>query len=179
VLKPVFSPDGVHFAFMDPAYTYNEQFNANFKLFVEELDTRMLSRRMVAFPAATGFQVRNNLESYTWSPDSSRLMIFLDERSNYYERSAGYHIFQFILTNGMLLEYERLYGESPRMTWAPDSIRQLFAITQTRAGGGYSVVLSMLDTSTRLTRTYEPGAVLMSEDYIFIDKMFWLPAQND
>jgi len=175
VQQPAFSPDGVHFAFMDPAYTYEHQFDANFKLVVENLELRLPSRRLVSFPAATGFQVRNRLESYSWSADSSMVMIFLDERSNYYEKSAGYHTFLFLLDSGILLEYERLIGDAPRMAWASDSRRILFAITKIEPDGSYSIRLNLLEPFTRINQGYGLIPELTSQEYVFIDRMVWLP----
>ncbi len=175
VLQPVYSPDGVHFAFMDPDYTYTYQFDSNFRLLLENLETRLLSRRIIAFPPANGYLVRNRLESYFWSPDSAKMMIFLDERSNYYEKSAGYHTYLFVVKNGLLLEYERLFGEAPRAAWSADSLRLFFANTVTETDGSFSVRFRMLDTSTVIARDYDALPVLSGQNYLFVDRMFWLP----
>ncbi len=175
VLLPAYSPDGVHFAFMDPAYTYEYQFDSNFRLLLENLETRLVSRRMIAFPPANGYLVRNRLESYTWSPDSSKIMIFLDERSNYYEKSAGYHTYLFVVKNGLLLEYERLFGEVPRVAWSPDSTRLFFANTVKETDGSFSIRFRQLDTKTGIAHDFDAIPVLSGKNYLFIDRMSWLP----
>ncbi|MCJ7624439.1 MAG: hypothetical protein MUO76_13120, partial [Anaerolineaceae bacterium] len=175
VLKPAFSPDGVHLAFMDPMYTYESQFGSNFKLIIENVEERLISRRLIIFPAATGFQVRNRLESYYWSPDSNRIMIFLDERSNYYEKTAGYHTYIFVISNGMLYEYDLMVGVGPNVAWAPDSVRLLLALTKLNVNDEYEVNLRFLDTSNKADRKYEPGEDLVSVNYLYVDRMFWLP----
>lgn len=174
VEQPVFSPDGQHFAFMDPEYTFADQFDSNFRLVVEDLQARLLSRRVISFPAATGYQVRNRLESYAWSPDGSRIMIFLDERSNYYEKSAGYHTFILKMQGGLLLEYERLIGEGPRVAWSPDGQRLLFAITAVSEDGVYTPRMQVLTPATRLTEEITLPAEWSGGEYRFVGQVFWL-----
>jgi hypothetical protein len=177
VLEPAFSPDGVHVAFMDPIYSYETQDDANDKLIIENLEEGILSRRLITFPAAAGFQVRNRLESYHWSPTSDRIMIFLDERSKYYERMAGYHAYIFVLPYGVLYEFDQMVGVGPNVAWAQDSVRMLLALTRYTENNEYEVQLRFMDTSNRTTRKFEPVEDLVSANYLYIDRMFWLPAQ--
>lgn len=173
VLQPAFSPDGAHYAFMDPQYTFEEQFGANFRLAVEELEAGLPSRRLIAFPPANGFKVRNRLDSYAWSPDGSQLMILLDERSYYYGKSAGYQTYLFKLEGGMLLAYERLFGESPRMAWAPDGQRILFAVTEEESGA-YTPALRLLELAARSIQAIPLPPEWSGPQYSYIDRLFWI-----
>jgi hypothetical protein len=174
VIKPAFSPDDFHFAFMDPRYSYDAQQNMNFNLVIENLEKRLLTRRLIVFPPASGYQTRNQLEDYYWSPDGSQIMIFVDKYSSYFETTLEYHAFVFTLSNGFLKEYDEFIGIKPMASWAPDSQHLLFAFTEIIEQEVYEIHLNMFDLSTWLMKTYNPGELFMSTGYLYLDKLFWL-----
>ena len=173
VMNPKFSPDGQSIAFMDPEY--NQEFENEFNnlLLVEKLQEGLLSRRAFYFPPANGFKVRHRLESYAWTPANNKLAVILDERSNYYERGGQLKLFIIHLDNGMMLDYERIYGMQPLQAWSTDSEKLVYSLMEHTEENGFSIKLVVLEPSTR-TMTEHVGFEWASSEFIYINRIYWM-----
>ena len=173
VMNPQFSPDGQSIAFMDPEY--NKEFENEFNnlLMVEKLQEGLISRRAFYFPPANGFKVRHRLESYAWTPANNKLAVILDERSNYYERGGQLKLFIIHLDNGMMLDYERIYGMQPLQAWSTDSEKLVYSLMEHTEETGFSIKLVVLEPSTR-TMTEHIGFDWTSSEFIYINRIYWM-----
>jgi len=173
VMNPLFSPDGLSMAFMDPAYNAEFENEFNNLLLVEKLQEGLISRRAFYFPPANGFKVRHRLESYAWSPNSNRLAVILDERSNYYERGGQLKLFIIHLDNGMMLDYERQYGLQPLQTWSLNGEKLAYSLMEHNEETGFSIKLVILQPSTRQVTVHDDFEWKSSE-FIYIDRIYWM-----
>jgi hypothetical protein len=179
VINPVISPDGKSFAFMDPMYDVaylNGQWND--KLIIENIQARLASRRLVAFDAAKGYEVRNRLVNYSWSPDSTKSLAIIDDHSFYDETSKMLHIYVTDLTNSMLVQYlqnKRLAGQGPQTVWSPDGKRVLLSLADgiKNPDFNYRVNLQLLDLSSGQATAFDQVAKLISSNYIYITNISW------
>ena len=173
VMNPQFSPDGLSIAFMNP--DYNSEFENEFNnlLLSEKLQEGLISRRAFYFPPANGFKVRHRLEGYAWNEGSNRLAVILDERSNYYERSGGLKLFIIHLDNGMMLDYDRIYGLQSLQAWSIDSEKLVYSLMQHSDETGFSIKLVVLEPSTR-TMTEHTGFEWISNEFVYINRIYWM-----
>ncbi len=179
VLDPVFSPDGKSFAFMDPMYDVaylNGHWND--KLIIENIQARLPSRRLIAFNAAQGYEVRNRLVNYSWSPDSTKSLAIIDDHSFYDETSKMLHIYVTDLTNSMLVQYfkdKRLAGREPQTVWSPDGKRVLLTLADgvKNPNFNYRVNLQLLDLASGEITPFDQVARLISSNYIYITNIDW------
>jgi hypothetical protein len=179
VISPVFSPDGKSFAYMDPMYdvpylsgSYND------KLIIENIQTRLPSRRLIVFQAAKGYEVRNRLVNYSWSPDGAKSLAIIDDHSFYDEKSKMLHIYVTDLTNSMLVQYmqdRRLAGMQPQTVWSPDGKQVLVTLADgvKNPNFNYRVNLQLLDLTTGQATAFDQVAKLISSNYIYITNIYW------
>ncbi len=180
VLDPVFSPDGKSFAFMDPMYDIaylNGSYND--KQIIENIQARLPSRRMIVFKAAEGYEVRNRLVNYSWSPDNARLMSIIDDHSFYDETSKMLHIYVTDMTSSMQqVEYfkdKRLAGRAPQTAWSPDGKRVLLTLADgvKNPNFNYRVNLQLLNLASGEVTPFDQVARLISSNYIYITNIYW------
>ena len=176
VTDPVFSPDGKSFAYMDPMYDLTGQYND--KLVIENVQTRLASRRLIVFPAAEGYEVRNRLVNYSWSPDSTKSLAIIDDHSNYFEKTLVLHTYVTDLNSGMLAQYlqkQRLAGMEPQTVWSPDGKRVLLTLADgvKNPDFNYRVNLQLLDLTTGTAIAFDQVAGLISSNYIYITNIYW------
>jgi hypothetical protein len=179
VIDPVFSPDGQSFAFKDPMYDVaylNGQYND--KLIIENIQARLPSRRLIVFQAAKGYEVRNRLVNYSWSPDSTKSLAIIDDHSFYDEKSKMLHIYVTDLTNSMLVQYlqdKRLAGMAPQTVWSPDGKQVLLTLADTvkNPDFNYRVNLQLLDLSSGQATAFDQVAKLIGPNYIYITNIYW------
>jgi Tol biopolymer transport system component len=179
VLNPVFSPDGKSFAFMDPMYDVaylNGHWND--KLIIENIQARLPSRRLIAFNAAQGYEVRNRLVNYSWSPDSTKSLAIIDDHSFYDETSKMLHIYVTDLTNSMLVQYfkdKHLAGREPQTVWSPDGRRVLLTLADgvKNPNFNYRVNLQLLNLSSGEITPFDQVDKLISSNYIYITNIDW------
>jgi hypothetical protein len=176
VIDPVFSPDGKSFAYMDPMYDRAGQFND--KLVIENIQTRLASRRLIVFPAAEGYEVRNRLANYSWSPDSTKSLAIIDDHSNYFEKSLMLHTYITDLNSGMLVQYmqdKRLAGMEPQAVWSPDGKRVLLTLADgvKNPNFNYQVNLQLLDLTTSQVKSFDKVPELIGPNYIYITNIYW------
>jgi len=176
VIEPVFSPDGQSFAYMDPMYDRADQYND--KLVIENIQTRLASRRLIVFPAAEGYEVRNRLVNYSWSPDSTKSLAIIDDHSNYFEKTLVLHTYVTDLNSSMLVQYlqdKRLAGMLPQTVWSPDGKRVLLTLADgvKNPNFNYRVNLQLLDLTTGEATAFDQVASLISSNYIYITNIYW------
>ena len=179
VLNPVFSPDGKSFAFTDPMYDVaylNGHWND--KLIIENIQARLPSRRLIAFNAAQGYEVRNRLVNYSWSPDSTKSLAIIDDHSFYDETSKMLHIYVTDLTNSMLVQYfkdKRLAGREPQTVWSPDGKRVLLTLADgvKNPNFNYRANLQLLNLTSGEITPFDQVDKLISSNYIYITNIDW------
>ncbi len=180
VIDPVFSPDGKSFAYMDPMYNvaYNLTGQFNDKLVIENIQTRLASRRLIVYPAAEGYEVRNRLANYSWSPDSTKSLAIIDDHSNYFEKSLMLHTYVTDLNSGMLVQYmqdKRLAGMEPQTVWSPDGTQVLLTLADSvkNPNFNYRVNLQLLDLATSQVKSFDQVPELIGPNYIYITNIAW------
>ncbi len=176
VIDPVFSPDGKSFAYMDPMYDRAGQFND--KLVIENIQTRLASRRLIVFPAAEGYEVRNRLVNYSWSPDSTKSLAIIDDHSNYFEKTLMLHTYITDLNSGMLVQYmqdKRLAGMQPQAVWSPDGKRVLLTLADEvkNPNFNYRVNMQLLDLTTSQVKAFDQVPELIGPNYTYITNIYW------
>jgi hypothetical protein len=179
VIDPVFSPDGKFFAYMDPMYDVSYlsgHYNAN--LIIENIQTRLPSRRLIVFQAARGYEVRNRLVNYSWSPDSTKSLAIIDDHSFYDEKSKMLHIYVTDLTNSMLVQYmqdKRLAGMEPQTVWSPDGKQVLVTLADgvKNPNFNYRVNLQLLNVTTGEVKPFDQVTDLISSNYLYITNIYW------
>ena len=180
VLDPIFSPDGQSFAYLDPMYDVaylNGSYND--KQIIENIQARLPSRRMIVFQAADGYEVRNRLVNYSWSPDNAKLLSIIDDHSFYDETSKMLHIYVTDMTSSMQqVQYfkdKRLAGREPQTVWAPDGKQVLLTLADgvKNPDFNYRVNLQLLDLSTGQAAAFDQVAKLISSNYIYITNIYW------
>ena len=180
VLDPIFSPDGQSFAYLDPMYDVaylNGSYND--KQIIENIQARLPSRRMIVFQAADGYEVRNRLVNYSWSPDNAKLLSIIDDHSFYDETSKMLHIYVTDMTSSMQqVQYfkdKRLAGREPQTVWAPDGKQVLLTLADgvKNPDFNYRVNLQLLDLSTGQATAFDQVAKLISSNYIYITNIYW------
>lgn len=181
VRNPVFSPDGQSFAFIDPMYDiaylsglYND------KQIIENIQARLSSRRMIVYPAAEGYEIRNRLVNYSWSPDNTKLLSIIDDHSFYDETSQMLHVYvtYLDLKNSPLVQYlqnKRLAGMNPQTVWSPDSKRVLVTLADKvkNPDFNYRVNLQLLNLTTGEVTPFDQVAKLIGPNYIYITNIYW------
>ena len=179
VIDPVFSPDGKSFAYMDPMYDVSYlNGHYNDKLIIENIQTRLSSRRLVVFQAARGYEVRNRLVNYSWSPDSTKSLAIIDDHSFYDEKSKMLHIYVTDLTNSMLVQFmqdKRLAGMEPQTVWSPDGNQVLLTLADgvKNPNFNYRVNLQLLNVTTGEVKPFDQVADLISSNYLYITNIYW------
>ena len=176
VIDPVFSPDGQSLAYMDPMYDRTGQYND--KLVLENIQTRLASRRLLVFPAAEGYEVRNRLVNYSWSPDSTKSLAIIDDHSNYFEKTLVLHTYVTDLTTGILTQFlqdKRLAGMEPQSVWSPDGKQVLLTLADSvkNPDFNYRVNLQLLDLASGQAKAFDQVDNLISSNYIYITNIFW------
>ncbi|NPV56592.1 MAG: hypothetical protein HPY76_07985, partial [Anaerolineae bacterium] len=179
VLNPVFSPDQSHYAFMDELYQPVSEYAFNDRLLVEAVGQPQVSRRLFRFQDANGFLSRNRMEGYFWSPDGAWLLVWVDEYSNYYERSSGIRTYLIKMSTGMTWEYERVMGLMPRAAWSADGETVWLASMNYDASSGSAIRFHRIDRITREEQDLLDQAALRLPGYQYIENLYWLPALAD
>jgi Tol biopolymer transport system component len=180
VLDPVFSPDGQTFAYMDPMYDISYLNGSyNDKQIIENIQARLPSRRMIVFQAADGYEVRNRLVNYAWSPDNAKLLSIIDDHSFYDETSKMLHIYITDMTSSMQqVQYfkdKHLAGREPQTVWSPDGKQVLLTLADgvKNPNFNYRVNLQLLNLANGEVTPFDQVAKLISSNYIYITNIYW------
>ncbi|MBG0788248.1 MAG: hypothetical protein H0S79_24430, partial [Anaerolineaceae bacterium] len=175
--QPVISPDGEWVAYVNPDAATAENYYHIYYMFVEDLETGISSRRPLYFQDEPGFEVYPEVESYAFSPDSSRLFILYNVYSEYYERSLRLQTYMWDANTGIIYDFGKVDGVSgslnPRYTWSPDGNQILLFLTDLLDDGTYLINLYRTDlTSGEKLELIQKG--LFSEtDYFYLTNVYW------
>jgi hypothetical protein len=171
MINPALSPDLEHFAYMDPQYSDSKGFND--MVLVASLSNPTTSIHYINFPFPTGFKIQNRIQSYNWSPDGSRLLVLLDEFSNYYGKTAGYHVYTWSKSNGRLIEYTRITGAFPQSAWSSDQKYILLTDTQHLETGNYKINLQLLDINNKILSQLDINTLNNLTEFTYISNMLY------
>jgi Tol biopolymer transport system component len=180
VIDPIFSPDGQSFAYLDPINNIdylNGQFN-DIQI-IENIQTRLASRRLIFFPPAEGYEVRPRLVNSSWSPDNAKLLSIIDDHSFYDEKSKMLHIYVTDMTGSMVqvqyLKDKRLAGMGPQAVWSPDSKQVLLTLADgvKNPNFNYRVNMQLLNLTSGEVTPFDQVAKLISSNYIYITNIYW------
>jgi len=171
MINPAISPDLEHFAYMHPRYRDSKGFNN--MVLVASLSNPTTSIHYIYFPFPTGFKVQNRIQSFNWSPDGSQLLIFLDEFSNYYGKTAGYHVYTWSKSNGRLIEYTRITGAFPQSAWSSDQKYILLTDTQHLETGNYKINLQLLDINNKILSQLDINTLNNLTEFTYISNMLY------
>ena len=167
------SNDAQSLAFMDPQTAGDYGFID--KLVIENAETRLPSRRLIVFPPANGYKVRNRLNQFLWSPSDSHMLILVDEFSKYYEQSSGYHLFIFWVKQGWYTEFPRLTGMMPGAVWSPDGQELFLWVSKAQAEGQYSLSFERFNPFKQERTVLDQNPALTGLPYTYVNRAFWLP----
>ena len=167
------SNDAQSLAFMDPQTAGDYGFID--KLVIENAETRLPSRRLIVFPPANGYKVRNRLNQFLWSPSDSHMLILVDEFSKYYEQSSGYHLFIFWVKQGWYTEFPRLTGMMPGAVWSPDGQELFLWVSKAQAEGQYSLSFERFNPFKQERALLDQNPSLTGLPYTYVNRAFWLP----
>ena len=176
-IRPVFSPDGHWYAFLNPnAATAENHGNIDYFL-MQDPNQGIASRRVFYLPAKSGFMVFPDVRAYAFSPQSDKLFIYYDIYSAYYEKSLRFETFLLDLNTGIMEEYGEMSGNSgsfrPKMIWSPDGEKILFFLTDKVSESEYalSIYETILGTDEHLS--LEAEKIYTSENYFYITNIGW------
>ncbi len=176
-MRPVFSPDGVRVAYLNPAVAVPLNYFHIGYMLLEEVERSSTTRRVLYFPEEHGFMYYPEVRDYAFSPQNDRVMILYDVYSEYFEQSQALQAYLWDLNTGILYNYGRLKGLSaglnPRQVWSPDGGQVLFFLTETANEQPFtiSVFRSDIKTGEKLALYHE--ALLVSEDYLYLTNVYW------
>jgi len=176
-LRPVFSPDGNWYAFLNPnAATAENRGNIDYFL-MQDPNRGIASRRVFYLPAKSGFMVFPDVRAYAFSPQSDKLFIYYDIYSAYYEKSLRFETFLLDLNTGIMEDYGEMSGNSgsfrPKIIWSPDGEKILFFLTDKVSETQYalSVYETMLGSDERLALQAEN--IYSGDNYFYLTNIGW------
>jgi hypothetical protein len=165
---------------MDPMYDISYLNGSyNDKQIIENIQARLPSRRMIVFQAADGYEVRNRLVNYAWSPDNAKLLSIIDDHSFYDETSKMLHIYITDMTSSMQqVQYfkdKHLAGREPQTVWSPDGKQVLLTLADgvKNPNFNYRVNLQLLNLANGEVTPFDQVAKLISSNYIYITNIYW------
>jgi hypothetical protein len=175
--QPVFSPDGQWLAYVNPdAATADNYYHIHY-MFVEETAQGISSRRPLYFQDEPGFEVYPEVQSYAFSPDSSRLFILYNVYSEYYERSLRLQTYMWDAETGIVYDFGKLEGVSgslnPRYVWSPDGSQILLFLTTLQDNGGYQINLYRTDLTSGEKMTLVQNGLFTETEYFYLTNAYW------
>jgi hypothetical protein len=175
--QPVFSPDGQWLAYVNPdAATADNYYHIHY-MFVEETAQGIGSRRPLYFQDEPGFEVYPEVQSYTFSPDSSRLFILYNVYSEYYERSLRLQTYMWDAETGIVYDFGKLDGVSgslnPRYVWSPDGSQILLFMTSLQDNGDYQISLYQTDLTTGEKMELVQNGLFTETEYFYLTNAYW------
>ena len=175
--QPVFSPDGEWIAYVNPDAATAENYFHIYYMFVEDVETGIASRRPLYFQDEPGFEVYPEVESYGFSPDSSRLFILYNVYSEYYERSLRLQTYMWDANSGIIYDFGKLDGVSgslnPRYAWSPDGNQILLFLTNLLDDGTYQINLYRTDLETGEKLELVQSDLFTETDYFYLTNVYW------
>lgn len=177
IANPVYSPDGSRVAFLNPEAATAETFFHTRYLVLQDTAVGIASRRILYFPDVSGFMVYADVETYAFSPDSSKVFILYDVYSEYYEYSLRLQTYLWDLNTGVRLDMGLLPGASaslnPRIAWAPDGNSVLLFLTYLTEENHYSISVYQTDLLTGEHMLLFDEAILDGTDYLYLTNLYW------
>lgn len=177
IAKPVYSPDGSRVAFLNPDAATAETFFHTRYLVLEDTDVGIASRRILYFPDVSGFMVYADVETYAFSPDSSKVFILYDVYSEYYEYSLRLQTYLWDLNTGVRLDMGLLQGASaslnPRIAWSPDGNSVLLFLTDLTEENHYAISVYQTDLLTGEHMLLFDEGFLNGKDYLYLTNLYW------
>ncbi|MBC8506327.1 MAG: hypothetical protein H8D34_15805 [Chloroflexi bacterium] len=176
-LRPVFSPDGNWYVFVNPNAATAES-DGNIRYFLlQDPNQGIANRRVIYLPMHPGFRVFPDVRNYAFSPQSDKLFIYYDVYSAYFEKSLSFETYLLDLNTNILNEYGKMLGNSgsfkPKLVWSPDGQKILLFLTDKNSEEEYSlgVYETIIDTENRLT----PNAlnIYSSQNYFYLTNIRW------
>ena len=175
--QPAFSPDGQWLAYVNPKAATAENYYHIAYMFVEETERGIASRRPLYFPAEPGFEVYPEVQSYAFSPDSSRLFILYNVYSEYYERSLRLQTYMWDAETGIVYDFGKLDGVSgslnPRYVWSPDGSQILLFLTHLQEDGTYQINLYRTDLETGEKMALVQNNLFTETAYFYLTNTYW------
>ena len=175
--QPVFSPNGEWLAYVNPKAATAENYYHIAYMFVEETEKGIASRRPLYFQDEPGFEVYPEVQSYTFSPDSSRLFILYNIYSEYYERSLRLQTYMWDAATGIVYNFGKLDGVSgslnPRYAWSPDGSQILLFLTDLEEDGAYRINLYRTDLETGEKMTLVQNGLFTEMEYFYLTNTYW------
>ena len=175
-IRPVFSPDGNWYAFLNPdAKTAQNHGNIDYFL-MQDPNRGLISRKVFFLPARSGFRVFPDVRTYAFSPQSDKLFIYYDIYSVYFEKSLRFETFLLDLNTRTLEEYGEMDGNSgsfkPKLVWSPDGEKVLLFLTD-KDDDGYSLGIyeTVIDANNPLAPKAEE--IYTSQNYFYITQIKW------
>lgn len=115
----------------------------------------------------------NRVVDFRWAPTDRRIAMLTVTRSEYTGKSSDVRIFIVDVEAMTQKEYIGFPGLNPGVHW--DSSAQNLLLTSTLSTeSGYQLFFRQLNLSSGLYDTLDDDIVIQSEDFITIDKLFWI-----
>ncbi len=175
--QPALSPDGEWMAYVNPDAATAENYYHIYYMFAEDVETGISSRRPLYFQDEPGFEVYPEVQSYTFSPDSSRLFILYNVYSEYYERSLRLQTYMWDADTGIIYNFGKLDGVSgslnPRYAWSPDGNQILLFLTNLQDDGTYQINLYRTDLESGEKLELVQSDLFSETDFFYLTNVYW------
>ena len=153
-----FSYDGSTFAWVEPqGDTY---------LMLNTASTDQSTQDYRYFPG-------NLLKGLAWSPADESLVLLTATLSDYSGKSSDASIFVVDTSTMSYVEYQNFSGLNPNVYWKKDG-NQILLVSTLVIEEGYQISLRQTDLISGLYDTLEDVLMIQSENFIKIDKLFWI-----
>ena len=115
----------------------------------------------------------NLMIDLVWSPIEESLVLLTATVSDYSGKSSDARVFMVDTPTMSYLEYQNFSGLNPDVYWSADS-DEILLVSTLSIEEGYQINLRQSDLTSGLYDTLEGILTIQSEDYIKIDKLFWI-----
>lgn len=111
---------------------------------------------------------------YEWAPNRSSLLVLGQVRSDYSGKNFGNNIRLFSPPEWKANLLTSVDGINGRLDWSPDG--QFFVVTTTEVDdSGYWIGMRLFNIPAGQLNSYDDQLGLVSEDFLFVSKLFWVP----
>ena len=111
---------------------------------------------------------------YEWAPNRNSLLVLGQVRSDYSGKNFGNNIRLFSPPDWKAQLLTSVDGINGRLDWSPDG--KFFVVTTTEVDdSGYWIGMRLFNIPGSQLISYDDQLGLVSEDFLFVSKLFWVP----
>lgn len=115
----------------------------------------------------------NLMIDLVWSPIEKSLTLLTTTLSEYSGKTTDARVFVVDAETMSYTEYDTFAGLNPNVYWSADG-DEILLVSTLSIDEGYQISLRQTDLTIGLYDTLEDTLTIQSEDFIMIDKLFWI-----